>query len=47
MAENKDYNDQDKSFVLMMIPHHQKAVDDSIVQYLNGNNEVIKKWHLV
>lgn len=43
MAKEKDYNEQDKSFVLMMIPHHQKAVDDSIMEHSKGMNDEIKK----
>jgi uncharacterized protein (DUF305 family) len=41
--ENKDYNDEDVSFIQMMIPHHQSAVDAALLEYKNGQNAEIKK----
>lgn len=41
--ENKDYNNKDVEFVRMMIPHHQKAVDEATDYFVEAKNKKIKK----
>ena len=39
-----DYNDADVKFLQMMIPHHQKAVDEAAKEYHAAKSPEVKEW---
>ena len=42
MEKMKPTGDADKDFVMMMIPHHQGAIDMAKVELEHGNDETLK-----
>lgn len=36
-------NDADRDFVVMMIPHHQGAIDMAVIQLRHGRNERLRR----
>lgn len=40
----KDYNEADVAFLRMMIPHHQKAVDEAAKAFHAAKSADVKEW---